>query len=741
MKLSRIAIAGTFGFLFVLSAGAVPKSARMEMSHLAQVRRIESVDYAPDGKLLVYAVSRVDAEADRMVTEIKTVRPMGGGLATLAEGRSPRFSPDGSKVAYLAKKGEASALHLYDLATGKSEELVAFEGSDHFMGHEADFSFAWAPDGKSIAYLAVEPRAAEPAQPESRGTEPAETASTATEPSPEKPDSKEPRPEEPRPDPVVISRILYKTRTGFSPNRPLHVWVVVTQGAEKGKARLLTPGPWDEHSLAWTPDSRRIVFVSNRSAEPDANYSDDLWVVEVATGTVARLTQTPGPEMHPAVSPDGEWLAFLAMSRAVNTKDSPAEDQQLWVQAFAGGPPQKLSAAVDRRVNRFLWEPSSQSLLLTVDDQGRTPLLRLTVPSPKAAGPVPPQPKLERVHEGYFTIGDLALDPRGRFLAYVRSASAQPPEVFLTQLGAGRTHQVSQEHKDLVASVRFAEADSYTATARDGVKLQGFVMKPPGVRPGVRYPAVLWIHGGPHGMHSHAFSERTQILAALGWGVILPNPRGSTGYGQAFADGTLSDWGGGDYQDLMAALDGAIAQHDWIDPGRLAVAGGSYGGYMTNWVVTQTDRFKAAVSWAGLSNLISFYGTSIYPDLIEAEYGERPWQRWDALWQDSPLAHVAKLKTPLLLVHGENDNDVPIVQAEEMFLAAKKLGVPTELVRYPGEGHGINRPSFRRDFYQRTLAWLERHLGPAPPQGAPEEAAPKPPASGTAQLPVEPPER
>ncbi len=718
----RWMVAGV-GLALALGAGAVPKTARMEMSHLAQLRRIDAVDYAPDGKLLVYAASRVDLEADRMVSEIKKVRPMGGGLATLAEGSSPRFSPDGSKVAYLAKKGEQSVLRLHDLASGKDEELIAFEGSDHFMGHEADFSFAWAPDGKSIAYLAVEPRASD-----SPPTAPADAAKTPA--------------DEPRPEPVVINRILYKTRTGFSPNRPLHVWAVATEGDERGKARLLTPGPWDEHSLAWTPDSRRIVFVGNRSAEPDANYSDDLWTVEVATGAVARLTETPGPEMHPAVSPDGRWLAFLAMSRAINTKDSPAEDQQLWVQAFAGGPAQKLSAAIDRRVNRFLWEPSSQSLLLTVDDQGRTPLLRLTLPSPKAAGPVPAPSRLERVHEGYFTIGDLALDPRGRFLAYVRSASAQPPEVFLTQLGAGRTHQVSQEHKGLVESVRFAQADAFSVTARDGVRLQGFVLKPPGARPGVRYPAVLWIHGGPHGMHAHAFSERYQIQAAQGWGVILVNPRGSTGYGQVFSDGTLADWGGADYQDLIEGLDGALAQEDWIDPKRLAVAGGSYGGYMTNWAVTQTDRFKAAISWAGLSNLISFYGTSIYPDLIEAEYGERPWERWDKLWQGSPLAHVAKLKTPLLLVHGEIDNDVPIVQAEEMFVAAKKLGIPTELVRYPGEGHGINRPSFRRDFYGRTLAWLERFLGPAPPQGAPEETAPKPgPPAGTAQLPVEPPAR
>jgi acetyl esterase/lipase len=225
-----------------------------------------------------------------------------------------------------------------------------------------------------------------------------------------------------------------------------------------------------------------------------------------------------------------------------------------------------------------------------------------------------------------------------------------------------------------------------------------------------KYPVILYIHGGPHGMHGYSFNATVQALAAKGYGVLLINPRGSSGYGQKFADGCVNDWGGGDYRDLMRGVDVALEQFPFLDKDRMGVMGGSYGGYMTNWIVTQTDRFKAAIASASLSNLISFYSTSLYQDLIHAEFGGFPWDNYDKLWERSPLKHIKNVKTPTMLVHGEADNDVHITQAEEMYTALKMRGIDTMLVRYPREGHGIREPKHRVDNLQRVLDWFEKYL-------------------------------
>jgi dipeptidyl aminopeptidase/acylaminoacyl peptidase len=215
-------------------------------------------------------------------------------------------------------------------------------------------------------------------------------------------------------------------------------------------------------------------------------------------------------------------------------------------------------------------------------------------------------------------------------------------------------------------------------------------------------------------MYGYRYSDRFQMLASHGYGVVFINPRGSRGYGQTFADGCVLNWGGGDYQDLMAGVDHAIEQNGWIDAERLGVIGGSYGGFMTNWIITQTDRFKAAIPVASVSNLISFYGTSLYQLLIEVEFNGKPWDNYAMLWQWSPLNHIKNVTTPTLLIHGENDHDVPITQAEEMYIAIKKLGVDATFVRYPGEGHGIRKPSHVMDYRRRILDWFDQYVKSMP---------------------------
>ena len=303
--------------------------------------------------------------------------------------------------------------------------------------------------------------------------------------------------------------------------------------------------------------------------------------------------------------------------------------------------------------------------------------------------------KIQPLIGGRFQARSFTFDANGTTMAFLRTDDAHPAEVFVSTADGKNARQISNDNKAFLAGVSLPNVEEFWFDSFDGTRVQGWVMKPVGAEPGKQYPSILNIHGGPH---STAFGftwiELHQLAAGAGYGVVFINPRGSVGYGQAFSDGSVLNWGGGDYKDLMLGLDAAIKANPWIDTTRLGVTGGSYGGFMTNWAITQTHRFKAAVASASLSNLISFYGTSLYTDLIESEFNMMPWDNYPLLWQWSPLAHVKHATTPTLFIHGEADNDVPITQAEEMYTALRKLGVAATLARYPGEGHGFHRPSF-----------------------------------------------
>lgn len=266
-------------------------------------------------------------------------------------------------------------------------------------------------------------------------------------------------------------------------------------------------------------------------------------------------------------------------------------------------------------------------------------------------------------------------------------------------------------HNDaLVRSLRLVPPEEINYASFDGTQIQGWLMKPPGCSSERKCPLILSVHGGPHGMYGWSFNAAFQVYAARGYAVLYLNPRGSSGYGQKFSDGTINEWGGGDYRDLMAGVDDALRKNPWIDANRMGVTGGSYGGFMTNWIITQTPRFRGAVASASVSNLISFYATSLYQDLIHAEFGGFPWDNYELLWQWSPLRYVRQVQTPTLFIHGENDNDVHITQAEEMYMALKRRGVEAVMVRYPREGHGLREPRHRVDALERTVNWFDRFV-------------------------------
>jgi dipeptidyl aminopeptidase/acylaminoacyl peptidase len=483
----------------------------------------------------------------------------------------------------------------------------------------------------------------------------------------------------------VISRIQYKARTALADNRRSHIYVVDASG---GAPLAVTSGEFDEHSISWAAGGE-IVFLSNREPDPDANFNYDVFAIEPSGGRLRQITRTPGVEMEPVVSPDGRRVAYVATKRSRTTIDSIAEDTHLWIAPIDGGAPEEMNATLDRR--SFAPARVGGEVVYLAHDAGRTLPFRGVKALFEAAAQV------------------TAFSSGGSTFAFLMSDPARATEIY--KLEDRTPVRLTSVNAGVIETPVRPEVVRYRSF--DGVPVEGWIYLPPGDG---RVPLILSIHGGPHGMSGYGFNARAQAHAERGYATLLLNPRGSSGYGQKFADGCLNDWGGGDYRDLMSGVDVAVGRYPRIDSNRLVVTGSSYGGYMTNWIVTQTGRFRAAVAGASLSNLISFYATSLYQDLVHVEFGGYPWDpgMFERLWERSPLKHVRNVRTPVLFLHGERDNDVHITQAEEMYTALRQRGVDAVLVRYPREGHGFREPRHNVDALKRTLDWFDRFTANEP---------------------------
>jgi dipeptidyl aminopeptidase/acylaminoacyl peptidase len=630
---------------------------------LLAIQEIAEVQLSPDGTNVVYTLTRLDRAGNLAVTKLWLVPAQGGEPVALTSGAGndsmPRWSPDGKQIAFASTRGEKPGLWVVEVGTREANRLADWPRSNHFHSKAGEM-LSWAPDSRQIAFVAAEPAAR------------AETA-----------------------DPLVITRAQYKTRTAFSDNRTSHVFLV---SLADRKVRQLTRGRFDAHSIQWSPRGQEIAFLSNREPEPDLNFNYDLFAVQVADGREERLTRTPGVEFTPVWSADGTALAYAATKRKLTTIDSVAEDSHIWVLERATGAVREVSAALDRRAGSPQWSADGKTVYFLAGDQGKTLVYRV----PRAGGSV------TSVMDGPFQMGSLSV-MSGR-MAFTRSDALTPPELYSAAVTGEDVKLLTNYHRDLTAAWKLVRPETLRFPSFDGTTVEGWLMRPADLPPGGKAPLILTIHGGPHGMYGYGFNLLHQVLAGRGFGVLYLNPRGSSGYGQKFADGCIDNWGGGDYQDLMAGLDHALANHAWIDAARLGVTGASYGGFMTNWIITQTPRFKAAVPVASISNLISFYSTSLYQDLIHVEFRGYPWDNYDLLWKYSPLRYVKNVSTPALFLHGEQDNDVHITQAEEMYTALKHRRVEAVLVRYPREGHSFREPLHRLDAMNRITAWFERFL-------------------------------
>jgi dipeptidyl aminopeptidase/acylaminoacyl peptidase len=723
---ASLRLCGKLLLIFFLAVAANAQARRpMTPSDILRIATVTDAQISPNGDWIAYTVSATEGDANRSTLwlvraslegrppirrtpsnpqpELDQIRqpptPLlpAGWYAT-----TPRWSPDGKSIAFLAEHEGLNGIWVVTLERRQPKFIVPLRETNFFITYAGE-QFAWSPDSKSIAYISATEDSPQPGEPIAKAD-----------------------------DPRIIDRLQYKSRTSFSDHLRTHVYFTYVDNPEP---RQLTSGPYYDHALTFSPKGDEVAFLSNHESDPDANNNSDIFAVDLH-GQERQITHTQGCEYEPAWSPDGKWIAYSATKRDVTTIDSVAEDTHVWVTDAAGSSRRELSNTQDRRARNPRWSSDSQTILYLAFDHGCTTVfavsleggnVRQALPDRLEADQLtyslsdyigPPPPPRNGYQVSNFSIAEKRDSGLGQVqiqsqpmigypVAFTLSGPNQPPEVWLLRrFGrriSGHNESIVRQYLPMSDAKR---PDEITFNSFDGTPIQGWLMKPIGFREDRKYPLILSIHGGPHGMYGWAFNPTFQVYAARGYAVLYLNPRGSSGYGQKFSDGTLNEWGGGDYRDLMAGADEALRRYTWIDQDRMGVTGGSYGGFMTNWIITQTPRFKAAVSAASVSNLISFYSTSLYQDLIHAEFNGFPWDNYDLLWQWSPLRYVKQAQTPTLFIHGEQDNDVHITQAEEMYMALKRRGIDTVLVRYPREGHGLREPKHRVDALERTLAWF-----------------------------------
>jgi dipeptidyl aminopeptidase/acylaminoacyl peptidase len=653
-----------------LPSPAAGAGRRLESADYRRMRSVGDVRLSPDGTRVAYGVATYDG-AGRPRRQLFVVTLADGANVRLGgteAASSPAWSPDGRLVAFKGTADGKSGL-VVERPDGTGLRFLAeMNGTNSPLTFEGN-PIAWSPDSKRIAFVSATPGP--------------ETALAQG-------------------DPVVITRYLYKPDaeeglTRFNDNRRRHIFLVDADG---GAARPLTSGDTEEHSIDFSPDGREIAFVSNREPEPDLFYNPDLFAVRVADGAVRRLTATESAEFHPRWSPDGRSIAFLGTRRGLTDLETTMEDNHVWVMSADGSGRREIGAALDNRQGTTEWTPDGTALYTTVQERGQQRLYRL---------PLAGAPEAVIAEEG--RVGAYSVSAGGA-IAYAFAGKADLPQLYLR--AADRpARRLTDLNADVLRDVELAPVEAFTFVSNDfKYDVEAFLTRPIGLREGGKHPLIVMIHGGPHGQQGSVYTFKSQYYAHRGWATLQVNYRGSTGYGQKFADAVFRDQNGDEGQDVLYGVFAAMRRNPWIDRERIGIEGGSYGGQLTCWLITQTPLFRAAIPLAPITNNLSYNYTTYYNMYEQMEWGALPHQGdlMDVLWERSALKHVAKVKTPTMLVHGENDNDVPIAESEQFFIALKDVGVEAVMVRYPREGHGLAEPGHIVDLMDRSAAWYEKHF-------------------------------
>ncbi|HLR06427.1 MAG TPA: S9 family peptidase [Pyrinomonadaceae bacterium] len=678
------------GIAAALSAQTAPRP--LKLDDLARFRNVSDPQCAPDGQWVAYVVATIDAKEDKGSSHIWMIGFDGknGRQITFSndsEG-SPRWSPDGKYLSFTSSrpgKAKGSQVWLLDRSGGEAYQLTELKG--RLQGYE------WSPDAKRLALIIGDP---DPDAPDPNAT-----------PAPGTP----PKP----PKPIVIDRYRYKQDVQGYLLSGRHSYIYLYDIATK-KLDRLTKSKWDESSISWSPDGTRIAFMSNHSDDPDRDPAAQLFVAAAQPGATEKVLTTPdnrASRARPEWSPDGKWIVFL---EGDEKKYGAYGMEHLTIVAADGStPPQRVasSEALDRSVSQPRWGEDGKNIYAIVTDDMSAYGARI----PVGAGSAVPITDKPIVLGQRHSAGPCAVVISGDDNHYneIYSASVIGSKMKFQPL----THQ----NDALMAELQIAQSKEVAFKSKDGTDVHGLLTYPVGYVKGTKVPLLLRIHGGPNGQDQHSFSVERQVFAANGYAVLAVNYRGSSGRGQKYSRSIFADWGHYEVEDLQAGVDHVIAM-GVADPDRMGVGGWSYGGILTDYMIATDTRFKGATSGAGTAFTVAFYGTDQYIIQYDYEIGP-PWnpKAWETYVKISyPFLHADRIKTPTLFLGGERDFNVPVQGGQQMYQALRSLGVETQLIIYPNEFHGITRPSYVRDRYERYLAWYDKYVkkNPAPAKNVAE---------------------
>jgi len=671
----------------------------LTFNDLAAIKRVADAQISPNGQRVAYVVNAIDKELNRGKRSIWII-PTGGGapqpyITSEKNDDTPRWSPDGSRIAFLSTRDGAPQIYLADASGANPRKVTNVP--------EGIAEFIWSPDGKMFAFTSdVYPECATLQCTEERGEVAAKSKVKAK----------------------ITDRLLFRHWDSFKEGKRSHLFIVASDG---GEPRDLTPGDYDVPPFSlgdptafdFSPDAKEICFARNTDKVEATSTNNDLFIVPVSGGEAKRITgNNPGSDTTPRYSPNGKWIAYRSQPRGGYESDR----FRLMLYDRQAGTAKEISTGFDRWVGELVWSPDNQQIYVVAEERGREPIFIASI-----NGGVKPL-ITNSMNSG------LTVSSNGT-LAFTRTNLQMPAEVFKANADGGSVTQLTRTNADLLAQLDLKPAEDFEfagaktpvmRTARIGkVKastdigpgqtalVHGFIVKPPNFDPAKKYPMILLIHGGPQGAWFDAWGYRwnAQIFAARGYVTVLINPHGSTGYGQAFTEQISGDWGGAVYEDLMKGVDYVVKQ-GYVDPQRIGAAGGSYGGYMVNWMLGHTDRFKAFVSHAGLYNLMSMYGVTEELWFPEWEFNGVPWEKPELYQKWSPHMFAKNFKTPTLVTHGELDYRVPIGEGLQLFTTLQRRGVPSKLLYFPDEGHWINKPQNSELWYKTALDWFDQWLKP-----------------------------
>jgi dipeptidyl aminopeptidase/acylaminoacyl peptidase len=690
---SAMAILLMEGFFAQLSAQPTAKKP-FTFEDMMSLKRIGGPAISPDGKWVLFAAVDADLKENKRTSHLWVV-PMAGGPArqlpaTPAGESGGHWSPDGKSYLYVsaAEGGSQVWVRGFDSASG-TPSVAATKISS--ISTEADGAI-WSPDGKNIVFVSeVFPGCMDDACNKFSDEERAKSKVKAT----------------------VFEHLLFRHWNHYSSGKRSHLFVVPVEG---GVAKDLTPGDHDvppfslggQDPYAVSPDGKEVAFTSNWDEVGATSTNNDIFIVPITGGEPKKLSTSPGSDSTPLYSPDGKWLAWRMQKRAGYESDR----FRLVVYDRKSGEIKNLTESFDQWLETIAWSPDSKTIYFTSENKGEAPIYRLDVAAanaPVSAAGIRAN-AIQEITRG--VNDDLSLTPDGKTLVFTRLSVQAPSEVYKMDLDSKKAEELSHLNDATLAKVDMQPVESFWFAGAGGTKVQGFMVKPPRFNKDEKYPVKFLIHGGPQGQWGDEWSYRwnAELFAADGYVVIMVNPRGSTGYGQAFVDGVNKDWGGKPYIDLMNGLDYAEKTFPFIDKDRECALGASYGGYMIDWILGHTNRFKCLVSHDGMFNTESAYGSTEELWFPEWEFGDTVWANREGYRKWSPHLFAAQFKTPTLVVHGQLDYRLDVSEGFQLFTTLQRLKIPSKMLYFPDEGHWVLKPQNSELWYKTVNGWVDSYL-------------------------------